>query len=557
MSIMHKLLLMFTIFLAVGSISVAQPIPERYLTGLPFSMPEVVIPHFPERAVRITEFGAVANGKTLNTAAFRDAISTCAKSEGGHVIVPPGMWLTGPIKLESNIDLHLEIGAVILFSTRFEDYPVVPRSPKSKTFRCTPPISGFDLENVAITGNGVIDGSGEAWRYAKKDKLTAREWKELVSSGGIVNPSGTEWWPSKEAMNGEKYLEQLRKEKKEPTAEDYAVAREFLRPDMVELTSCRNVLFEGPTFRNSPRFNIHPIECENVVIRNITVRNPWNAQNGDGIDIGSSHTVVIYNTVVDVGDDGICLKPSSFSSRKDWNVACENIVIADCIVYRAHGGFVVGSETYGGMRNVSVRNCTFIDTDVGLRFKTARDRGGITEKIFIDGILMKNVANEAILFDSFYAGTSPEERVKSEENVRKAEPVTNRTPQFRDISIKNIVCVGAEQAISMFGLPESPVRNITLSNLSITARKGIFLLDVDGISFTHFDIRPAAGPIVTLTASKNVTITQGAVPAGTEIFLSVRDDETRNVRVGETDVTLAKMPVQLRGKARKDAVDIQ
>lgn len=420
MSRMNRSVLMSTIMLAACSISVAQPVPERYLTGLPFNMPEVTVPRFAERVVRITEFGAVADGQTLNTVAFRDAISACAKSGGGHVIVPSGMWLTGPIKLESNIDLHMETGAVILFSKRFEDYPVAPRSPKSKTFRCTPPISGFGLQNLAITGNGVIDGSGEAWRYVKKDKLTATEWKKLVSSGGVVDPTGRESWPSKEAMNGEKYLEQLRKEKKEPTVEDYAAAREFLRPDLVELTGCKNVLLDGPTFRNSPRFNIHPMECENLVIRNVTVQNPWNAQNGDGIDIGSSHAVVIYNTVVDVGDDGICLKPGNFSSRKDWSVACENIVIADCIVYRAHGGFVVGSETYGGTRNVSVRNCTFIDTDVGLRFKTARDRGGVTEKIFIDGISMRNIGNEAILFDSFYEGKSPEERAKSEESIRKA-----------------------------------------------------------------------------------------------------------------------------------------
>jgi polygalacturonase len=548
---------MCTIVLAACNISIAQPVPERYTTGLPFSMPEVTIPRFADRLVPISQFGAVADGQTSNTSAFRDAISACAKSGGGHVIVPAGMWLTGPIKLESNIDLHLEAGAVILFSKKLDDFPITRMPSRSNTFRCTPPISAYGLENVAITGDGVIDGSGEAWRYVKKDKLTAREWKELTSSGGVVNSDGTQWWPSKEAMNGEKYLAEIRKQKKDLTAEDFAGAREYLRPDMVEIVNCTNVLLDGPTFRNSPRFNIHPSECENLVIRNVTVRNAWNVQNGDGIDLSSCHNVVIYQTVVDVGDDGICLKPGSFSSRKNWKAACENIVISDCIVFRAHGGFVIGSETYGGTRNVMVRNCTFIDTDVGLRFKTARDRGGISEKVFINGITMKNIATDAILFDSFYDGAGPNESPSDRVYVGKPEPVTSRTPQFRDFTINNVVCVGARQAVNIDGLPESQVKNIAFSDVKITANKGVSVREAEGILFSRCSIQAAVGPMFTVTASTNISITNSAIPAGTDVFISVRDDKTNGIQVRGTDVSKARTPVEFKGKLREAVVDIR
>ncbi|MFH0990589.1 MAG: glycoside hydrolase family 28 protein [bacterium] len=529
---------------------------QAYTANLPFTMPELQFPEIPDRSVTILEFGAVGDGLTMNTRAFAEAIQSCAKAGGGHVVVPSGLWLTGPIQLASKIDLHLERGAMILFSKSIDDFPVIRRTPTSKSFRYTPPISGFALTDIAITGEGVIDGSGEVWRYVKKEKYTEREWKELIKSGGVVNEKGTEWWPSKEAMNGEKYLKELQVQKKDPTAKDFSKAREFLRPDMVEIVGCTRVLLDGPTFRNSPRFNIHPMECEHLIIRNITVRNPWNAQNGDGIDIASSHQVLIYKTVVDVGDDGICLKPGGFGSRKDWKVACENIVIADCIVYRAHGGFVIGSESYGGTRNVSVRNCTFIDTDIGLRFKTTRDRGGITEKIYIDGIRMKNIATDAILFDYYYEEGNTETRVQSE-GWRKQEPVTNRTPYFRDFSIRNIVCTGAKRALAVFGVPESPIKNITLTDVTISAQYGAFFADTEGWMLNRFTLKTTSGPAFAFLGAKNMTIKDGTVSPSAETGIAVLDDETNGIVVNKVDLSKIKVPVFFKEKERKGAVTIQ
>ncbi len=244
-----------------------QPVPARYMAHLPFAMPEVQLPAFPERSVNVLDFGAVRDGRTMNTDAFARAIKSCASAGGGTVVVPAGEYLTGPIRLESRINFHVERGALIIFSPNFNDYPLVPfPTAKSKNFGCTPPIWAMNCENVAITGEGVIDGSGEAWRPVKKEKYRVNEWKKIVSSGGVVSADGSMWFPSAAAMNGEEYLKELKQSKKNPTAEEFARAKEFLRPKMVELLGCSKVLLDGVTFRNSPQFAVHPAQCENMVI---------------------------------------------------------------------------------------------------------------------------------------------------------------------------------------------------------------------------------------------------------------------------------------------------
>ena len=418
----------------IRTLAVAQPIPAQYTSGLPFTMPEIQVPTFPDRTISIVEYGAIADGQTMNTNAFANAIQACVQGGGGKVVVPVGVWLTGPIKLESNVNLHVERGAVILFSKNRDDYPLVPSpTPTSKNFSCASPISGYKLENVAITGDGIIDGSGEVWRPKKIGKYFPTEWKKIINSGGVVSEDGKMWWPSEQAMHGGEYLKSLGQGKKTITKEDFANARDFLRPHMVEFYRCKRILLDGPTFQNSPKFNIHPGQCEEVVIRNIRVLNPWNAQNGDGIDITSSHNVIIYNCTVDVGDDAICLKSGSIEKGRDWTAACENIIVADCIVYHGHGGFVIGGETYGGTRNVSIRNCTFIGTDVGLRFKSSRDQGGLTENIYIDSIQMKYISNEAMLFDMYYEDDKPQSG-----KPHTSAPVTERTPRVTKIFISRM-----------------------------------------------------------------------------------------------------------------------
>ncbi|TAK63886.1 MAG: glycoside hydrolase family 28 protein, partial [Bacteroidetes bacterium] len=361
---------------------------EKYLSLLPFTMPPLKEPVFPDTRVSIVEHGAVNDGRTLNTQAINSAIQACAKTGGGKVVVPPGTWLTGSIKLESNVNLHLERGALVQFSGRVEDYSLMAGfDGKSKRYFVSPPLYSYRATNIAITGEGVIDGAGEKWRYVKKEKLTEQQWRELTQSGGVVTPDGRQWWPSKAAMEGEAYLAELQKREKSGdnvSAEDYAKAREFLRPDMVRLVQSEGILLDGPTFQNSPRFHVYLFQSENIIVRNIKIKTEWYAQNGDGLDLNSCRNVLMYNSRVDVGDDAICLKPGNIADKQKPGPACENIVIADCIVNHGHGGFVIGSESHGGARNVYVKNCIFAGTDVGLRFKSLRGKGGVIENIYID-----------------------------------------------------------------------------------------------------------------------------------------------------------------------------
>jgi polygalacturonase len=546
MKLLHVLSLIviaLTLIFFNGTIFIlsAQPIPESYLTGLPFSMPEVQVASFPDRSVSIVDHGAVADGHTMNTKAFADAIQTCAKGGGGRVIVPAGIWLTGPIRFESNINLYLETGALILFSRNRDDFPLIPvPSPSSKNYACAYPIYGYDLENVAITGNGIIDGSGEEWRPMKKSKYTAGQWKNTVESGGVVSSDGQMWWPSFQAIKGEEYLKDLRKEKKTLAKEDFAEAKDFLRPNLVVFHSCRKVLFDGPTFRNSPKFCVNPVQCENVVIRNIKIQNDWNAQNGDGLDIGSSHNVVVYNCTVDAGDDAICLKPGTIDKGRNWTAACENIVIADCTVYHGHGGFVIGSETYGGTRNISVRNCSFIGTDVGLRFKSSRTRGGLSENVYIDGIQMKDIVTSAILFDSYYEDNKPETG-----EARVSAPVTDRTPQFQKFHIKNIVCNGANQAIFIQGLPEQFIKDIELTNITISAKTGVACIDAEGLQFNNVKILLEQGPVFTMDNARNITITHPLYSSGAALFMKVAGNVSENIQLLDADFKNAKKDFEL------------
>ncbi|HSE35686.1 MAG TPA: glycoside hydrolase family 28 protein, partial [Blastocatellia bacterium] len=403
-------LLIVSVVLAFLTVVSSSPATEdslaRITANLPFSMRRIELPVIPPRTVSITDFGAVGDGAALNTTAFDRAIEACAKNGGGRVIVPQGIWLTGPIQLKSNIDLHVERGAVILFSARAEDYPLVRTTWEgSPAVRRMSPIYGVGIENIAITGEGVLDGAGEAWRMVKKSKLTDGEWRKLVASGGVLEKTGDTWWPSLEAMNGAALVRSL--DKRAAPIEDYAAAREFLRPVLVSLVECRRVLLDGPTFQNSPAWNIHPLMCADMVIRNVTVLNPWYSQNGDGLDLDSCRRVAVYNCRFDVGDDAICLKSGRDEYGRKRGSPCEEIVISDCVVYHGHGGFTVGSEMSGGVRNVVVKRCTFLGTDLGVRFKTTRGRGGVVEKIWISDIVMKDIPTDAIGFNMYYSGGSP------------------------------------------------------------------------------------------------------------------------------------------------------
>jgi len=510
---------------------------KSYTSNLPFPMPQIQLPHIPAYQVSIVDFGAVADGHTMNTKAINDAIRACAKKGGGTVVIPPGMWLTGPIGLDNNIELRAEAGALVFFSPRFEEYPM-----PEKGSRVTSPIHGQGLTNIAITGKGTFNGNGHYWRPIKKEKLTAKQWKDLVASGGVVTPDDKMWWPSKEAMNGEEYLKNLRKGNKKPTPEEVAGAREFLRPTMVDLVGCNKVLIDGPTFTNTPGWALHPSDCENVVIRNTSVINNWWGQNTDAADIGACRNVLFYKNVLDAGDDGICMKSSVVKNRE---FALENIVIADCIVYHGHGGFVIGSNTDGGIRNISVRNCTFIGTDIGLRFKSARDRGGKVENIYVDGIRMKDIATSAILFDMFYEGNAD------------FDPAKAKIPYFRNFDIRNIVCDGATNAMFVRGLAEAPIQGISLKNISITSDEAMKMEDADGFTLNNVWLNFKTGPVLFAKNSKNIQVEKVTTASPAGLFISAAGEKTENIRLLLTDVSKAKKDVELGPGVRPGAVVIQ
>lgn len=514
----------------------------KYTSNLPFSMPEITLPEIPARTFSIEAYGAVGDGLTMNTAAFREAIEACSKAGGGTVLVPPGLWLTGPIRLESNINLHVSRGALILFSKNHSDYPII-KSP-TRGYVVASPVYGFNLHDVAITGTGVLDGSGETWRPVKKMKVTASLWKEFVKSGGVVTDDGKIWWPSKEAANGEKYLKDLkeRKDKSELTASDFLPARDFMRPIMLLLSKCKKVLISGVTIANSPKFAMYPDRCENVVVRHVEIHNEYWAQNGDGIDIGSSKNVLIYKCTVNAGDDGICMKSSH---DKSGNAALKNVVIADCVVYHAHGGFVIGSNTDGGMENVSVRNCDYIGTDIGLRFKSARGRGGVVKNIYVSNIYMKDIVHEAILFNTYYEGFG---------KTGKPEPVTDRTPIFEDFHIDSIYCSGARQAVRVEGLPEMPIRNIDISNSVITAEEGFTAGYASDFNLKNVKIIPAKGDVYSLQDTRNFKLNGGYCPSGTGVFMTVAGKSTTGIRITNTDLHSAATKVKYGPDVDRNAV---
>lgn len=344
--------------------------------GIEFKMAIVKEPVIPNNSVNIKDFGAVSGGDVLNTEAFAKAIEAVSQKGGGKVIIPPGIWLTGPIILKSNLELHAEGGALIKFSPDKSLYPLIETSFEGlNTWRCISPLYGKNLENVAFTGKGVWDGSGEVWRQAKRSKLTESQWKKFVASGGVVNKAQTSWYPSEVFMNASEGADQnVRLDLK--TKEDFEKIHDFLRPVLVSIQNSKRVLFDGPVFQNSPAWNIHPLMIEDLIVRNVSVRNPWFSQNGDGLDVESCKNVLVENSSFDVGDDAICIKSGKDKDGRDRAVPCENIIIRNNIVYHGHGGVTVGSEMSSGVKNMHVSNCTFMGTDVGLRFKSNRGRGG-------------------------------------------------------------------------------------------------------------------------------------------------------------------------------------
>ncbi|MFP9114550.1 glycoside hydrolase family 28 protein [Flavobacterium sp. RHBU_3] len=522
------LLLLCTVFLAA-----AQNQCDYLYKNLPFSMPVVTPPTFPDREVSIKDFGGVGDGITLNTQAFAKAIDGLSAKGGGKLIVPPGVWFTGPIVLKSNINLHLLAGAVILFSPDKNLYPIVETSFEGlDSRRCQSPIWAKGQTNIAITGNGAIDGNGQYWRALKKDKVSERFWKEATSKGGVFKRADY-WMPSAQFKRGDS-ISDMNIPRNLKTDAEWAAIRDFLRPVMVSLQSCKNVLLQGVIFQNSPAWNLHPLMCENIIIEGVKARNPPYAQNGDALDLESCKNALIINSTFDAGDDGICIKSGKDEDGRRRNFACENVIVDNCTVFKGHGGFVVGSEMSGGVKNISVTNCQFLGTDVGLRFKSKRGRGGVVENIYVSNISMFDIVTEPLLFDLYYGGKSAVETLEDGEKASKTEvmpAVDETTPIFRNIYIKNVVCSQAGRAMFFNGLPEMPIDNINVQDIIITAKKGAELVESENINLKNIKIMVAQGPALKLKNVKNVQVEGFETDTATATAFEVEGSRSANITI--------------------------
>jgi polygalacturonase len=506
-------------------------------------LPTVLTPKFKKDTINIAKAGAFPGGDILNTGFINNSIDLMHQKGGGVVLVPAGLWLTGPIVLKSNVNLHLAVGSTLLFTSDFDQYPLIKANWEGlPQMRNQSPVSATGATNIAITGKGIIDGNGDVWRMVKKDKLTESQWKKLLASGGVLSDDKKTWYPSEKSSRGSK-MQNPGALSAEKDAAFYEGVKDFLRPNLLLLTNCKYILLEGVTFQNSPAWCLHPLMSEHLTVRNIIVKNPWYAQNGDGIDVESCKNVLIENSIFDVGDDALCMKSGRDAEGRKRAMPTENVIIRGCTVYASHGGFVIGSEMSGGARNIYVSNCTFIGADIGLRFKTTRGRGGIVENIFIRDIYMKDIPGEAILFDMYYAARDPVPLTGEKRELPKVEfkQVDETTPQFRNFHISNVYCYGAEKAIFIRGLPEMHVKDIVLENMVLQANKGIDVQEATGISFKNIKvILKESNPVIDVVHSDRLVFDNIIYKDNSELLLRVSGDRSNNIQVKNTDASKAK-----------------
>ncbi len=514
------------------------------------NLPQVKSTSFKKDSFDIRKYGAVADGNKLNTENINNAISACNKSGGGVVVIPKGLWMTGPVEMKSNVNLHLQNGALLLFTTDKTQYALVEGYYEGKpAARNQSPVWGKNLENIAITGQGIIDGNGDAWRAVGKGQLTPGEWKAKIASGGVLNKDSTSWYPSEQFLKARNENRSMLLEPGKPLS-SFESMKDFLRPNLVVFTNCKRVLLEGVIFQNSAAWCLHPLMCEDLVINNVKVKNPEYAQNGDGMDIESCSNFLIENSVLDVGDDAICIKSGKDEDGRKRGMPTQNGVIRNNTIYKGHGGVVIGSEMSGGARNIFIYNCTFMGTDKGLRFKSARGRGGVVENIYARDLAMKDIVDEAVFFDLFYSVTF------ATDGVRKvSSELGEGTPVFRNMVFENIVCGGAKKGIFIRGLPEMPVSGITIRNCTLNTKVGAELTDAAGITFENIRFNTTSKDAVLKLDNVNGFKVSGLqYPTGSEKIFRISGSRTQNINLVNAGVTITAKNAEVMGDVPKDAV---
>lgn len=429
--------------------AVTPPQPATYVSATPiqpiaapFAMQTPQRPAFPNAVFDIRAFGAVEGGTVKATQAFKDAIARATAAGGGTVLVPPGKFLTGPIHLQSHINLHLAQGAELLFSQDFGDYlpPVLTRWEGQELYGFSPLVYARDCDGVAITGKGKLNGQGAAWWPWKKTQSAAAQKLYDMATNGV------------------------------PTEQRVLADEGGLRPSMVETVGCKNVLIEGVTLTNGPFWTIHPVYSENVIVRDVRVETT--GPNNDGCDPDSSKNVLIEDSFFSTGDDCVVIKSGLNEDGWRVNQPSENIVVRRLHGEAGHGGVVIGSEMSGGVRNVWITDSEFVGTDRGLRIKSMRGRGGSIQNVFYENVQHRDIRLMVVELTTFYRSST-------------LVPKTEKPPLIDGVHIRNISAQGAKQAIDIVGLPEQPIRNVSFENVSIVAKEGVRCVDCEQVTFKN------------------------------------------------------------------------
>lgn len=491
----------------------------------------------------VLKYGAKNDSSKLATQAIKKAIDAAAKAGGGTVYFPAGKYLTGSIHLKSNITIFIDAGAELHFSDNFDDYlPMVKsRYEGVDVTSFSPLFYAYKAENIAIKGRGIIDGHGKKWWdfvEGYKEGQPRSKWQYMFDelNKGILLPD-----------------------------EPKQMKRGFLRPPFIQPMYCKNVLIEGITIRNSPFWTVNPEFCENVTVHAVTIYNP-HSPNTDGINPESCNNVHISNCHISVGDDCITIKSGKDGPGRKMAVPAENYTITNCTMLSGHGGVVIGSEMSGDVRKIAISNCVFDGTDRGIRIKSARGRGGVVEEIRVDNIIMKNIREQAIVLDLQYAKTT-------------LEPVSERTPRFRNIHFSNITGQ-VNQAAYLNGLEEMPIDNITFNDINMEAKTGFDINNSQRIEFHNVQVNTETGPAVkadrvnglTVNGLKSYTPHQNSAiielkdvkdafiynafpAAGTQVYLKLSGEKTKDITLGNNNFKHAKTPV-VTGREVTDAVRV-
>lgn len=454
----------------------------------------------------VTLYGAIGDGTTDNTQFFAEAIEECEQSGGGTVFVPAGIYCTGPIVLKSNMTLYVDAGAVIKFTDDFDAYPAVKtRWSGYECFGYSPLLFGSELKNVTIKGEGCFDGQGKAWWEINQ---------QLRKNSTAYTSARTQ------------EIARLNKEFMDPLETNLVEwDSQFLRPPLLQLIDCEHVTIEGVTLQNSPFWNTHLVYCNHVTVRGVTIKNPSDTPNGDGLDIDSCSNVRVSDSHFDVGDDCLVLKSGINEDGRRVGKPTENVVVSNCTMLHGHGGFVLGSENSGGIKNVTVSNCVFIGTDRGIRIKTNRERGAYVKNILVNNIYMEDVLCP-LAINSFYRyGVNEKDPLITSQ---EAIPVTEKTPRIEHIHISNVTAKKCRAAAGfIYGLPEMRVKDVSLSHVTfemsddpieqggepdmvreelIMAGDGIFCKYVEGLEFHRVRIETRQGPALTIEEGSDIEV---------------------------------------------------